>query len=62
MWKSKDLEIIWVVLAVNELEQQAFIFCEKDGEPGLTWNEVEECEVSIHFQTWGINFNSIKIN
>merc|ERR1712133_46388 len=29
---------------IEELEMQAFEQCESDGEEGLTWDEVEECE------------------
>ena len=29
--------------AINELELQSFTVCNKDGEPGLTWDEVEMC-------------------
>merc|ERR1712243_322818 len=29
---------------IEELEMLAFEQCESDGEEGLTWNEVEECE------------------
>merc|ERR1712126_127744 len=29
---------------IEELEMQAFEQCESDGEGGLTWDEVEECE------------------
>ena len=30
-----------------DLEKVAFDVCESDGAVGLTWNEVEECEVRI---------------
>ena len=29
-----------------KLERETFNLCEQDGEPGLTWDEVEQCEVS----------------
>merc|ERR1712133_254114 len=29
---------------IEELEMQSFEQCESDGEEGLTWDEVEECE------------------
>ena len=29
------------------IAMQAFTVCEKDGTPGLTWNEIEACEVSF---------------
>merc|ERR1712240_15346 len=29
---------------IEELEMQAFEQCERDGEEGLTWDEVEACE------------------
>merc|ERR1712215_632071 len=32
---------------VEELEMQAFEQCESDGEEGLTWDEVEACEIFI---------------
>ena len=32
-----------------QLEKGAFVACESNGNLGLTWSEVEECEVSFHF-------------
>ena len=31
--------------ALNELEMQSFSVCNNDGEPGLTWDEVDFCLV-----------------
>ena len=31
--------------ALNELEMQSFAVCNNDGEPGLTWDEVDLCVV-----------------
>ena len=33
-----------------ETEQEAFAMCDTDGNVGLTWEEVERCEVGI--QNW----------
>jgi len=30
------------------VEKKTFVVCESDGSLGLTWSEVEECEVSFH--------------
>ena len=35
--------ILIFVTAAILLEKQAFTVCEGDGQPGLTWNEVEHC-------------------
>ena len=29
------------------MEKEAFVACEDDGEDGLTWNEVMQCEVRL---------------
>ena len=34
---------------VNSIEAQAFKVCNTDGKEGLTWLEVEACEVVNHF-------------
>merc|ERR1712122_409859 len=36
--------------ALNELEMQSFAVCNNDGEPGLTWDEVDLCVTTFgHF-------------
>ena len=35
-----------IFTAIKKLERESFNLCEEDGEPGLTWDEVEQCEVS----------------
>ena len=32
-------------MSLVQEERMAFMLCESDGEEGLTWPEVEECEV-----------------
>ena len=34
---------------IESFEAKAFEICNTDGEKGLTWSEVENCLVSIHF-------------
>ena len=34
-----------LVSPANEFEKQCFEACEEDNQTGLTWNEVENCEV-----------------
>ena len=35
-------------MSLVEEERMAFLLCESDGQDGLTWPEVKECEVQ-HF-------------
>ena len=37
---------------VNSIEAQAFKVCNTDGEEGLTWLEVEACEVCAKSFSW----------
>ena len=30
---------------LKEFEKESFIFCDTDGDQGLSWDEVENCEV-----------------
>ena len=34
---------------IESIEAKAFEICNTDGEKGLTWPEVENCLVSLHF-------------
>ena len=34
---------------LNKIEKMSFSFCNYDGEEGLTWNEVKQCEVIQNF-------------
>ena len=34
---------------IETVEAKAFEICNTDGEKGLTWSEVENCLVSLHF-------------
>ena len=36
-------------MSLVQEERLAFMLCEADGEEGLTWTEVEDCEVEKHF-------------
>merc|ERR1711953_1639574 len=42
--------------ALNELEMQSFSVCNNDGEPGLTWDEVDFC-----LTTFGHLFKDVNI-
>ena len=44
--KRQHLFIKVIFTAIKKLERETFNLCEEDGEPGLTWDEVEQCEVS----------------
>lgn len=35
--------MIFFIAAAIALEKQTFTVCEEDGQPGLTWDEVEHC-------------------
>ena len=44
------------------LEKKTFVVCESDGKLGLTWLEVEECEVIFHLNIFEMKcklFNTI---
>ena len=38
------LWLLWKLSKNEEGGRQAFALCEKDGQSGLTWSEVEKCE------------------
>ena len=45
--------IIWPGMSLVQEERLAFMLCESDGEEGLTWAEVKDCEVGrFGFQTF----------
>ena len=49
-WKTK---IHFVFRSgIEALEKKAFEVCDENGDGGLTWEEVEKCEVSLSINSW----------
>ena len=43
--RTQDFEILF--LGIEFIEKKAFELCDEDGDTGLSWEEVEICEVTL---------------
>ena len=58
---SSAHQIIRPGMSLVQEERLAFMLCESDGEEGLTWAEVKDCEVGrFDFQTFS-HFSNITL-